>query len=283
MKRALCILIILVLCLSLFAWTEEKSNDNSNSESSQPTKEAITPARIDILKIGKADCIVINTGNSIVMIDTGEEENLSQIQGFMKKRGYEKIDVLIITHYDKDHIGTAKEIISEYEVGTVLESSFTKSSQLYYGYHNMGKEITKLEENYIFTKDSCKFEINVPKKKKYYINEDNNASLAVSMEIGEKRLLFCGDAVELRVSELIADELGHFDFVKLPHHGRYLENYRDFLGSVTPSLCAITCSEKNPLDSDTEQILAEFGISAYQTRYGSIKITTDGKEIKIKQ
>ena len=84
------------------------------------TGEKVTPASIDVLKIGKADCIIINTGNKIVMIDTGEEENIDQIRDFMDEHNYNKVDTLILTHYDKDHIGGAKYIIEEYGVDTVI-------------------------------------------------------------------------------------------------------------------------------------------------------------------
>ena len=61
------------------------------------------------------------------MIDTGEEENLDDIHFYMNKKGYTAIDTLILTHYDKDHIGGASGIISTYGVNEVIETKITAS------------------------------------------------------------------------------------------------------------------------------------------------------------
>ncbi len=250
-------------------------------------KESIIPASVDILKIGKADCIVINTGTKIVMIDTGEENNLDDIHFYMNKKGYEKIDCLILTHYDKDHIGGASEIIATYSVETVIETKISDSSYEYFNYHStmasLGIEPIKLSEDYSFEYDSCKFTIDIPKRDSYEIKQDNNSSLVISMICKETSFLFCGDAMELRIDELIQEEIGQYDFVKLPHHGSYLESYEDFLKMTKPTYSAITNSKKKPADERTLDILKAYNVNVYQTRNGTISINTNGTEITIKQ
>lgn len=271
MKRIVLAFAILSLALWLFACNNEE----------------ITPAKVDILKVGKADCIVIDTGSYLVMIDTAEEENLDKIHDYMEKNGYSKIDTLILTHFDKDHIGGAKDIISSYNVERVIESSFSSGSQRYTGYHTLleglGISPIKLKSDYSFTYDSCNFEINVPKSDKYSTKESNNSSLVVSLKIGENKLLFCGDAMELRLKELIAEDIGAYDFVKLPYHGNYLENYREFLNMVKAKYGAITCSAKNPTDERVLALCEEYAIDVFETRYGLISVTADIKGIKVSQ
>lgn len=249
--------------------------------------EVVINVNIDVLKIGKADCIVINTGTKILMIDTGEEENLPTVHSFMQNKGYEKIDILIITHFDKDHLGGALEIIPKYQVSTVIESTFTSSTALYANYRNVLNEqgITpmKLTEDYTLEIDGCKIEIDVPKSKKYSEKHDNNSSLVVSMTCNEKKLLFCGDAMELRLEELIDKPIGVYDFIKLPYHGNYLQNYREFLDATSPSYAAITCSGKNPASGETLALLQEYNVEAFQTRYGTVHIFTDGTELTVNQ
>lgn len=259
--------------------TIDTDTDNENN--------SITPATIDILKIGKADCIVINTGTKIVMIDTGESENVSDIDDYMEYNNYNKIDTLILTHYDKDHIGGASEVISRYQVTTVIETKKQDNTADYINYHNVMAEkgITplKLKENYKFTYDSCEFIIDIPKQSKYAENNDNNLSLIISMKCGEKTFLFGGDAMELRLNEFISKNQTKYDFIKLPHHGTYLENYREFLNSTSPTYVAITDSKKNTASGDTLALLYEYDITTYETRYGEINLHTDGKNITITQ
>ncbi len=249
-------------------------------------KEVVPSCFVDILDVGKADCIVIGTGTKIVMIDTGEVENLPIIISYLTEKEISKIDTLILTHFDKDHIGGASKIISDYNVTNVIESNFSSNSEFYVSYHDtlsaLGIEPLKLSENYSFGYDGCKFTIDVPKKTKYKQKECNNSSLMISFECGEKRLLFCGDAMELRLSEFIDTSPQKYDFVKLPYHGNYLENYREFLDKILPTYGAITCSKKNPASPDTLKLLDEYGIEVFQTRYGTISFSIEENEISFK-
>ena len=68
----LCVLVITLVLLCTFSCS---FNDTNN-------EEAISVS-IDVLKIGKADCIIINTGSKVVMIDTGELENIDEIDTYM--------------------------------------------------------------------------------------------------------------------------------------------------------------------------------------------------------
>lgn len=242
---------------------------------------------VDILDIGKADCILIQTGTKTVMIDTGEEEDVPDILGYLNDKGVETIDMLILTHPDKDHIGGAAELISYYGITTVLETGFSSDREEYGAYHRAmagrGLSATVLAEDYSFTLDSCSFTVYVPKRSAYDTKEDNNSSLIVAMECGEKRFLFCGDAMELRLAELLTDSPGKFDFVKLPYHGNYLDNYAEFLDEVSPEYGVITCSNKNPPDDETLSILSEYGVKVYETRNGSVSAAADGKKIRVSQ
>ena len=277
------LLITLLGCLWLFGC----GCIGGTEQNGPPFEDIITPVNVDILKVGKADCIVINTGTKIVMIDTAEEENLPQIHSYMQKNGYNRVDLLILTHFDKDHIGGAAQIISKYGVASVIESGFTSPSQWYLSYHDvldtLDIEPLKLKENYSFLFDSCQFNIDVPKRDKYATKQDNNASLVVSMKIGENSFLFCGDAMELRIEELIEDSIGHYDFVKLPYHGNYLQNYSALLNIISPSYGALTCSNKNPPSEETLSILEKYNVAVYQTRYGEVNVSSDGKKITIEQ
>ena len=280
----LLVVTLLFFCLCLFACGNEGDLTTPNGEQEEKIAPSVT---VDILKIGKADCIIINTSRHILMVDTGERENLSQIHAYMQEKGYEQIDTLIISHYDKDHIGGAEEIIKWYGVKTVFESNFTETTTEYTDYHqaieDTGATLKKLSENARLELDGVTFDILVPQKKKYNTDKDNNTSLIVSMECGEKKLLFCGDALELRMVELVYDEVGHYDFVKLPHHGTYLENYPMVLEELTPAYCAITCSNKNPADEKTLSILSEIGAQVFQTKDGLITISVDDKTITVTQ
>jgi beta-lactamase superfamily II metal-dependent hydrolase len=134
MKKIYIIRVISIILILLFSSISLASCKNPPKNEQEPK---FTPCEIDILKVGKADCIVINTGTQIVMIDTAEEENFSTVKSYMEKRGYSRIDTLILTHYDKDHIGGAAQILSSYDVKNVVENRFAVNSIYYNAYHSI--------------------------------------------------------------------------------------------------------------------------------------------------
>ena len=285
MKRRTGFLVILavLLCFSMLSCGDEESSSTPVSFESE-----VTPScSIDILKIGKADCIVIDTGAGLVMIDAGEDNNVSSIRDFMSDKGYDRIDTLILTHPDKDHIGGASEIISAYDVTTVIEGAYAPLTEEYTRYHATmdEREITPIILNgaYSFEVGGCLFEIDAPRNQKYAEKQSNNSSLVVSLTCGTRRFLFCGDAMEIRLSELITAELGEYDFIKLPYHGNYIENYHELLDMVKPKYGVITCSDKNPADKKTLDLLVEYMVHVYQTKNGSVSVTCIDNEISITQ
>ena len=284
MKKYVALMMIFLSLLFCVSCGEGNAPENSSSDKGNDTAFSVT---VDILKIGKADCIIIDTGSHIVMIDAGEAENLSNVKSYLNGKKITTIDMLILTHYDKDHIGGAADIINTYNVLKVVEGPRISNNAEYLSYHSAieGREteLIKLSQNQTASFDNCELNINIPKKLKYSEKTENNSSLVVSLVHGENKLLFCGDAMEIRLNELIAAGYSDYDLIKLPYHGNYLENYREFLSMVSPKYAVVTNSKKNPGDSETYNLLSEMDIKLYQTKNGQINITSNEGGLTVKQ
>ena len=232
-----------------------------------------TLLKVTVLAIGKADCIVLETAQHTVLIDTGEEENYEEIASFLDASGIQTIDVLILSHFDKDHVGGAAKIVNNYKVLSAYQSSFTGDRDEYFDYlaacEEKGVPVTRLTENTSFDLDGISFTLYPPEKDSYSENEDNNASVIALCRCGEKTLVFAGDAMEERMEEFLGQNTGSCDFIKLPHHGSYLENYPEILSALDPKYAAVTCSKKNPEDEELTDLLSKLGISYYLTRGGN--------------
>ena len=59
---------------------------------------------ITALSVGKADALVLKQAGHTVLIDTGEKDDGDKIVRFLKNRGIHSVDLLVITHFDKDHV-----------------------------------------------------------------------------------------------------------------------------------------------------------------------------------
>lgn len=251
------------------------------------TEDGNDKITVDILDIGKADCIIIRIRDHTVMIDTGEKENSDKIRSFLQTKRISKIDTLILSHFDKDHIGCAAEMITDYGAGRLIISSFSSDREEYGEFRSAAEkqnvETLILTENFTFEIGTCRFSVFPPKLTNYDRKEDNNASLIVEMEYGQQRLLFCGDAMEERIDEFLSENHGEYDFVKLPYHGRYLSNYLDFLESTNPKHTAMTCSEKNPPDEKTVKLLKDLSIHSFNTNNGNVHVDLGQTDLYVTQ
>ena len=198
---------------------------------------------------GKADSCVISDGEHNIMIDTGESTLTADILSYFSQNKITKLDCLIITHFDKDHVGSASAIIENIAVDTVFQSNVPKDSEYYTAYLNAleKKDITPttVSGNYDLTLGEMTIQIN-GSQTVYEKNESNNSSLITSLFYGDTSFIFMGDAQNDRLKDFIAQNSNTYDFVKIPYHGNYQKQLDNLLKSINPQYAVITSSKEEP-------------------------------------
>lgn len=107
------IAIALLLAISILALLFVSGNIHMESEQ----KDAL---KITFLKVGKVDAIIAQTQEKTMVIDAGEEDDGEEVVSFLTNQGVFKVDVLIITHYDQDHVGGADTLVESLDVAQVF-------------------------------------------------------------------------------------------------------------------------------------------------------------------
>lgn len=243
--------------------------------------------KIYFFNAGKADCILISNNDKYIMIDTGEESLSSEILAYLRNNNITKLDYLIITHFDKDHVGSASSIIDNIEIDNVLQSNSPKESEYYTNYINSlaNKNITAntVTGDLEFTLGDLEIVVNGPTEI-FDSNESNNSSLIVSIKYNNTSYLFMGDSQNDRIKDYLSQHSSDkYDFIKIPYHGNYQKRLDDLLEAVEPEYAVITCSNTEPDTTETVELLEELNIKYYLTKNGSITILSDGNSMKIKQ
>ena len=249
--------------------------------------------KVTVLKVGKADAIVLQSAGKTMMIDTGEVDDAEKIVKFLKESGVTDIDAMIITHFDKDHVGSAGVIVEQFNVGKVLVPNYEGSGEEYESFMNAMKaaliETEPVTGPMDFTFGETTVEIEPPLDYDVDLiadaveDFDNTMSLMTTVTCGEKKFLFTGDADRRRLKEWLSNtEVGHVDFLKVPHHGLFNAELEHLLEVTTPDYAAITCSKKNPADETTLELLVKHGVNVFQTRDGQITAVTDGSKIDVR-
>ena len=242
--------------------------------------------KVYFFNAGKADAILISKNNRYIMIDTGEESLSNEILTYFKNNNITKLDYLIITHFDKDHVGSASNIIDNIEIENVLQSNYPKESTYYNNYLNSleSKNITPITVNGDFNIDLDGIEIVVNGPSMVFNNnESNNSSLIVKVTYNNNKFLFMGDAENDRISDFLENNNETFDFLKVPYHGHYLLKLDELLEKINVKYAVITSSNEEMESKKTTELLDENNINYYLTREGSITILSDGDNITVRQ
>ena len=274
-KTAALLLASAVAASSLFACNEKKPHDMANAKE----------LKVTFLDVGKADAIVLQSESSTVVIDCGEKGDGKKISSILEESGTTVIDYLIITHFDKDHVGGAPKVLKTFDVKNVLTPDYTGNVSEYDKFAETldGRGITpmKLKEDISFTLDDVDYTVYAPKKDFYGDgdSDENNFSLVTKAVHHNNTLLFTGDAMEERLDEIM--DIGKCTLLKVPYHGRKLDNLGDFLKAVEPK-CAVVCTDSNEFSGKMQDLLKKQKINTYATCFnGEITAVSDGSQIKI--
>ena len=259
------------------------SSDGNDNGTLQDTLE------VCFLKVGKADAIVLKCGNETMIIDCGEEDDGKEILAYLKNHGIKEVDMLMITHFDKDHVGGADTLVEGIPVKRVLLPAYTGSGTEYTDFMNAiskaGIDSVNVTENMNLTLGRASILVEPPASYKIPagVSEyDNDFSLITTVEFDGKRFVFTGDSEKKRIREWIAGEsAAECDVLKIPHHGVYNKALDELLSVTNPSHTVICDSKKNPADEKTLGLIKRIGADCKQTQNGDITIicSTDGIEI----
>ncbi len=129
---------------------------------------------------GKADAFLLTTAESAVLIDAGERGFGREILAYLEEKGVEKLDCLIVTHFDQDHVGGAAKVLNSIPVAQVLQSDHPKDSTEYEKYvkalGSAGLEAVTVTETLSFTLDGVRYTVDPPRQADYREDDSNNSS-----------------------------------------------------------------------------------------------------------
>ena len=242
--------------------------------------------KIYFFNAGKADAFVITKNKKHLMIDTGEEELSEEILQYFKDNDIKEIDYLIITHFDKDHVGSASTIIDNIKVNNIFQSDYEKESNVVNKFidsiDKKGIAPKTIKGDYEFEFEGMKIVVNGPQET-FDKNESNNSSLITTITYKDNSFIFTGDAQNARIKEYLKDHDEQYDFIKIPYHGNYMKQLNDLLEVVKPRYAVITSSKKELEEEETTNTLRNLNIKYYLTREGAITIKSNGHYLKIEQ
>ena len=256
-------------------------------------------AYVTILDVGQGDCILVifphNQCN--ILIDTGgkmsyikekwmQKRNnyslaLSTIIPYLKSEGINKLDYLILSHGDYDHMGESILLVNNFSVDKVIFNN---------------NEYNELEKNLIeiLDKKGIKYykgveKLNIKNNIIYFLNtgkynNENDNSNVIYFSYNNYKFLFMGDAGINRERDILDKyNLKNIDFLKVGHHGSDTSSSENFIKSVSPKYALISVGKNNRYGHPKNSILKILSDSIiYRTdKDGSIQIKFNKNGYKI--
>ncbi|WP_294387871.1 MBL fold metallo-hydrolase [uncultured Clostridium sp.] len=272
------VIVILVIICSIINFLKIKGDSKRWVDADVTVK---LPFEINILSTGKSDFILIESEGKFVVIDCGFYENSEKIKEFLKFKGVEEIEYLILTHNDKDHIGGAPVILDNFKINKLVQADYEKNTVQYKNYieaiERNSIEPILIHSNIVTNINGAKMTIYPAIKSRY--DKSNDYCIIVGIDYGKYRFLFAADAENERMKEFIEEDTGTYTFLKMAHHGIYNDEVGNFLESVSPSYAVITCSYFMYSDRKLISLLEKYKIKTFYTSSGDISIKSDGENI----
>lgn len=241
--------------------------------------------KVHFIDVGQGDATLIQSGDAAMLIDAGDDTKGTLLQNYLQKQGVTKLDYLILTHPDADHIGGAPVIVTKFEVDRVFMSNFEKDNKTY------RKLIQALDDKRLSFETPAAgsryrlgdAEVTILAPVKEY-EDPNNASIALIVYNGENSFLFTGDAEEEAENDLLTQATSvRADVYQAGHHGSRTSSSIAFMQAVNPAYAVISCQEGNSYGHPHAQTMNRFrerGMKVFRTdEQGSIIAVSDGSEI----
>ncbi|MDO4739354.1 MAG: MBL fold metallo-hydrolase [Eubacteriales bacterium] len=230
------------------------------------------------------DAILLYGEDFAVLVDTGLNKTGQEIVDYLQKKNITSLDLLLVTHYDKDHVGGADAVLEQIDIGLLIGPDYESDAKQYEQFveeaEKSGVAIERLREDRTLSFGGLTLHIDAPKT---LHEQENDRSLVVRAEYGECSLLLAGDAEKDRIRELLRSGLSPCTLLKVPHHGRIEDNSLDFFEALRPELAVITSHEEEPEHEEVVSMLEELGAQVFLTRLGLVEGSCDGHVIKLWQ
>ncbi len=263
---------------------------------------------VTILDVGQGDSLfVVSPGGKTLLIDgggafggfPGHEEQRGVDPGeeavspYLWWRGFQKLDVVALTHAHQDHLGGLTAVLENFLVGKLWigrEVSTAALAQL----EGLAREKKIPIEHELrgksFSWDGAEGEFLWPElsPEEIALSAKNDDSLVLRLRFGNQSLLLPGDAEKESERTILAEndanEL-HADVLKIGHHGSKNSTMPEFLAAVQPRIGIISSGEGNPYGHPSPELLERLenaGVRVFRTdRDGAIHVLTDGMRLKI--
>lgn len=256
---------------------------NGNGDSASVKNARMT---VHFLDVGQGSAVLVESNGHFMLIDGGDREASSKVVSYLKKQGVKKLDLVVVSHYDSDHLNGVVGALNVFKVGNVIAPDYTADSRVYQSFVSILKEknlqrITP-EPGEQYKIGKAKFTILAPNQKEY--SDENNYSVAIRLVNGKNRFVITGDAEKESEYEMLENGQSlSCDVYMAGHHGSANSSSQQFLQAMDPAYTVISAGEDNNYGHPSQETMARLkaaGCKVFRTdEQGTVVAVSNGKKI----
>lgn len=253
---------------------------------------------VTFLDVGHGDAIFVQfPTRGTLLVDGGDQRDRFDagqkiLNPFLRKKGIRRLDAVLVTHADQDHVGGIPTVLEAFHPAYVFESCFPKENAAYQRYrHTLQKlhiePICLSRGQRISGFPEISLEVLHPPRSflRGTKRDENNNGIVLKLIYGETEILFTADIQEEAIRNLLETQQNlRADILKMPHHGGNLgAEAVPFLKAVSPEVAVISVGEKFGLPSQkTMAELKASNVTTYETiRSGAVQLVSDGRTFRL--
>lgn len=254
-------------------------------------KDIVQPEEdfVRFMDVGQGDSILISSNGYNALIDFGNQSDFgSELLSSLRSYGIKRLDCVLLSHYDTDHVGGGSKIIdaieTKYAVLPELDDRSENSfANFQYALENSKTEIYPAKLGTVINIGD--FEITVLAYNRDAENS-NDKSVVLMAEISGIKFIFTGDAGNAVEQQILADKINiDCDVYKAAHHGSRNSNSKEFIGAASPAYAVISVGASNSYGHPHAEVienLENVGAKIYRTdKSGDITFKIENGNIQV--
>ena len=252
------------------------------------------------LDVGEGSSTLFCSGTTAVLIDGGDAKTSAYVVGFLKGLGIRRLQLVVATHYDSDHISGLVGALSAFAVDEVWGPAYEGTTKTYRSFAEMIRKRNTpwvlAEEGRTFSAEECTVTVlaaSVPEGVRMTGDDGSSGdtaetgedtSLALRVTLDNVSILVMGDAGAARERALVKKgAVGKYDIFLVNHHGSRYSNTAELLSAAQPEYAVISVGDNDYGHPAKECIdrLVESGAMIFRTDLqGTITMSIAGDEVR---
>ena len=261
-------------------------------DASAPDATRSTPRQplfVTFLDVGQGDAALVQAPSGrTLLIDGGDsrDDAAQVILPALKAIDCQRLDFLVITHPDQDHIGGLPYLVDSLPISHVVLTGQVHTTSSYERLLTLVRDkrisVIKARSGGRLDLDpSVTVAILGPDDTAVEKEDTNNASVVIRVTYAEVSILFAGDAEEPEEKAILSSGAGvRAQVLKVAHHGSQSASSLEWLRAVSPEVAVISVAADSPHEHphyEVLQRLEQAGVTIYRTdQHGSILVRSDG-------